>query len=207
MPESSSSSVWRPEPWADVTTLSLVWSEAVGATPPLGTLLRTALPERWVRFHYLPDGGRIASTPAERVEVIGRYRSVLAALDAEAEEQLLVTTCGWGPGIPASRPPDLAELMPGTHWRDIAPISPGDTDASVYATSVPADIEVDGWQEFLLTWVADARTADVIIGPPSCAWLVHPYDGGMDVIARDPTERGRLAQRFSGWLSPRPDGL
>ena len=207
MPESSSSSVWRPEPWADVTTLSLVWAEAVGATPPLGALLRTALPDRWVRFHYLPDGGRIASTPAERVEVIGRYRSVLAALDAEAEEHLLVTTCGWRGRSPAPRPADLAELMPGTHWRDIAPISQGDTDTSVYATSVPADIEADGWQDFLLTWVADARTADVIIAPPSCAWLVHPYDGGMDVIARDPAERDHLAQQLSGWLSPRPDGL
>ena len=207
MPESSSFSVWRPEPWADVTTLSLVWSEAVGATPPLGTLLRDAFPERWVRFHYLPDGVRIAATPAERVEVIDRYRSVLAALDAEAEEQLLVTTCGWGPGIPASRPPDLAELLPGTHWRDVAPISSGDTAASVYATSVPADVKATGWQEFLLTWVADARTADVIIAPPSCAWLVHPYDGGMDVIARDPAERDHLAQQLSGWLSPRPDGL
>ncbi len=207
MPESSSFSVWRPEPWADVTTLSLVWSEAVGATPPLGTLLRDAFPERWVRFHYLPDGVRIAATPAERVEVIDRYRSVLAALDAEAEEQLLVTTCGWGPGIPASRPPALAELLPGTHWRDVAPISSGDTAASVYATSVPADVKATGWQEFLLTWVADARTADVIIAPPSCAWLVHPYDGGMDVIARDPAERDHLAQQLSGWLSPRPDGL
>lgn len=184
-----------------------MWKDAVGATPPLGSDLRAALPERWVRFHYLPDGERIAGTADQRNEVLRRYRDMLQALDAPAEEHLLVTTCGWARTGPAPRPPDLAELLPATHWRDVPPTKPDDLLTSVYATSIAADVDDPALADFLLLWAADNRTADAIIAPPSCAWLFHPYDGGMDVIARDPTERHRLADRFAEWLSPRPDGL
>ena len=184
-----------------------MWDESIGAVPPLGSDLRTALPQRWVRFHYLPDSERIPATAAQRHEVLRRYREVLRALDAGAEEQLLVTTCGWGRSTPAPRPADLADLLPGTHWRDVPPGSSDDLAVSVYATSVSADVDDPALGEFLLVWAADNRTVDAIIAPPSCAWLFHPYDGGMDVIARDPAERDRIAERFTEWLSPRADGL
>ena len=196
-----------PAPWSDVTSLSLMWNDAVGAVPPLGSDLRTALPQRWVRLHYLPDGERVPATTEQRNEVLRRYREVLGALQAAAEEELLVTTCGWARTSPAPRPRDLTELLPGTHWRDVPPKSPDDLVTSVYATSIAADVDDPALADFLLVWAADNRTADAIIAPPSCAWLFHPYDGGMDVIARDPTERDRLADRFADWRSRRPDGL
>lgn len=196
-----------PAPWSDVTSLSLLWEAAIGATPPIGSRLRGGLPDRWVRFHYLPDGERLAASPAQRAEVLHRFRAVLSALSADAEEQWLVTTCGWGTQKPAPRPLDLSTLMPATYWRDVAPAEPADQTASVYATAVPADTAAPALADLLLVWVADARTADVILAPPSCAWLFHPYDGGMDVIARDPAERAALANQFADWLSARPDQL
>lgn len=207
MPDIDKPTAPSPEPWADVTTLTLVWSAAIGSTPPVGSHLRTALPERWVRFHYLPDGERIATSTEQRSEVVNRYRAVLTALTAAAEEKLLVTTCGWARATPAPRPPDLAALMPGTLWHDVAPENPADSTTTVYATAVPPDVTTPQLTDLLLLWAADERTADIIIAPPSCAWLFHPYDGGMDVIARDPIERDRLAEQFSSWLSDRDDGL
>jgi hypothetical protein len=40
-----------------------------------------------------------------------------------------------------------------------------------------------------------------------CRWLLHPYDGGMDVIAESPAARNRLRSRHKAWLSHRADGL
>lgn len=199
-------------PWPDTATLTAAWASRMGSTPPLGTALRMARPDQWVRFHYLPDGHRIARTTVERAEVLARFQAVLAELSAH--DQLLVTTCGWGSTVPAPRPPDLASLLPAAYWRDVPADSPGDVAASIYATSLFAEagglVDMHGnsvLAEFLMVWVADALTAEAIIAPPSLEWLVHPYDGGIDVIATDTMQRDELQAKFADWLSPRPDGL
>lgn len=194
-------------PWPDVAALETAWAARMGDTPPLGADLRSAHPEQWVRFHYLPEGERIARSRADRAEVLSRFQAVLTGLGAADENRLLVITCGWGSTMPAPRPPDLASLLPGVRWRDVPAISADDVAASSYATSVPADPADRTLAEFLMVWVADALTAEAIVAPPSLEWLMHPYDGGMDVIARDTVSRDRLAEEFADWLSSRPDGL
>lgn len=194
-------------PWPDVATLTTAWAARLGDTPPLGADLRTSLPDQWVRFHYLPDSERIARSAAQRSQVLSRFQAVLTELGAADEDRLLVITCGWGSTAPAPRPPDLTALLPGTHWREVTSNPADDIAASTYATSVAADPADPTLAEFLMVWVADALTAEAIIAPASLEWLMHPYDGGMDVIARDAVTRDALAQKFSNWLSPRPDGL
>ncbi|WP_425586206.1 DUF3885 domain-containing protein [Streptomyces sannanensis] len=48
-------------------TLSLdaAWESNWPGTLPLGHLLRSAWPDRWVRFHSLPESKRYADTEAE----------------------------------------------------------------------------------------------------------------------------------------------
>ena len=59
----------------------------------------------------------------------------------------------------------------------------------------------------IIRLVADDVLMNVMIVAPDCRWLVHPYDGGMDVLAELQAARERLKAAFSGWLSARPDGL
>lgn len=59
----------------------------------------------------------------------------------------------------------------------------------------------------LLLAIADDATRDIIICPKNLAWLYHPYDGGMDVIASDVSTRDRLRQSYDDWLSTHPSGL
>jgi hypothetical protein len=40
-----------------------------------------------------------------------------------------------------------------------------------------------------------------------CRWLLHPYDGGMDVILESKDARDLLKARHPEWLSARQDGL
>jgi hypothetical protein len=55
--------------------------------------------------------------------------------------------------------------------------------------------------------VADDVVRNVMVVPPDCRWLLHPYDGGMDVILDSSEARGRLRAAYRDWLSPRADGL
>jgi hypothetical protein len=175
-----------PQPWADV-------DHAVGThVAPLGSYLRHDLPDRWVRFNALPEGERIARTVPQRREALNRYHTVLQALGAPD----LVTTCGWAAKPPAARHPDLAELMPAAAWTHV----PAERATTVYVTEVGQGAQ-EALDTLLLEWVADDRTADVIVAPRTFDWLVHPYDGGIDVIAGDDAQRDELRRRFADWLA------
>lgn len=194
------------QPWPDSRELTASWSRKLGPTAsPLGNELRTACPKRWVRLYYLPQGERIVTTAWQRAEVEQRFSAILAALGAPEEGRLVVTTCGWGSPAPAARPVELATLLPAAHWRDDAGSEPDGQPITVYASAVAADSPA--LTELLLDWVAADRTAEVIMAPADFSWLIHPYDGGFDVIARNAEERAHLASKFSAWLSGRVDGL
>ena len=55
--------------------------------------------------------------------------------------------------------------------------------------------------------VADWTLANVMIVPLDCRWLLHPYDGGMDVILDSSATRDALKASFPDWLSDHADGL
>ena len=52
----------------------------------------------------------------------------------------------------------------------------------------------------LLRMAADDQARNVMIVAPDCRWLLHPYDGGMDIILESAAERDRLRTRFQDWL-------
>lgn len=59
----------------------------------------------------------------------------------------------------------------------------------------------------LVRLIADDIVADVLIVAPDCRWILHPYDGGMDVIAESSANRDSLRTKFHAWLSAHPQGL
>ena len=167
----------------DIEALTRRWQARYPGVPPRGAGLRQSLPDLWVRFHTLPGGERIARTEAQRAEVLHRYRAVLDALG----QPELMTTCGW-----PERPPELAALAPAAPWLEA-------DECVVHVGAVGPELD-----RVLLDWVAADRTWDVILAPAGLDWLVHPYDGGVDVIS---PQREQLRARFAAWLSPRDDGL
>jgi hypothetical protein len=55
--------------------------------------------------------------------------------------------------------------------------------------------------------VADDVIANVLVVKSDCQWVLHPYDGGTDVIVDSSAARDRLKASHTEWLSARPDGL
>lgn len=59
----------------------------------------------------------------------------------------------------------------------------------------------------LVRLIADNVLANVMIVAHDCRWLVHPYDGGMDVILESSEARNELKAKHPTWLSAREDRL
>lgn len=165
------------------------------------------MPDRWVRFHSLPDARRFPATADEYHEVLQRYNAVLCDLVAESDSAAIyLITVEYGDGdLAAGGEPIHVGLHPGAvAWMRAADPAEPEMSYAVHVSHVdftPGDL--DG----LFHYVAEDRTTDVVVAAESLNWLFAPYDGGMDVIAPSTGERDRLAVLFGSWRSKRPDGL
>lgn len=180
------------------------WHEAFSGCEPVTYLVTDVYPDRWVRFHSLPGSKRYPDTEAEYATVLYRHNCVLREL-VDGKGQLVLLTTGYSDSPEPFRQPELQPLDPqGVPWRTFR-----------------RDDGVAGfWHVFASTWewepsvfdpivllTANDITANVMIVEPDCRWLLHPYDGGMDVLAESEAARDKLKVAHQGWLSPRPDGL
>jgi hypothetical protein len=201
-----------------VSDLSNRWRLAFPDLLPIGHQLRGG--EHWVRFHTLPGSKRYADDEHEYGEILYRHRTLLARLrnsvaggGAPGGDDLYVVTPSWSGGAtPAPRSASVARTTPAAeHWQSICTTHPEDiargdepmfTHLFVDCLS-PEDAKLTD----LLRLVADDRTGDVIISDRKLNWLYHPYDGGADIITRDPAVISQLRHTFHEWLPTNPAGL
>lgn len=188
------------------------WSVRFPGCEPVAHRLRATFPDRWVRFHSLPDSKRYPDDQDEYATVLGRQNRILDELVGGEASIMLLTT-------EYSGPPGTVEISPVSELRSI------DRGAKPWR-SVPMHdldenfVEPIYWHVFasesawrpggldpVLRLVADDVIANVMILPPSCRWLFHPYDGGMDLILETPADRDRLRSSHADWLSPWPSGM
>jgi hypothetical protein len=153
---------------------------AAGLGPaPVGHLMRGHDGGRWVRFHFF-EGKRYPENSEDDENVFSLFKRVGSCLFSQGQT---VRICDWG------------------YWMDVE-----DEDREVFRIrSRVALWEPFGWRERVLD-TAHFETGFTIICPQTLA-AIAPYDGGIDVFARDSSERDILRLRFADRLSPRSDGL
>jgi hypothetical protein len=185
------------------------WEVRFPGCEPVAHRLRGAFPTRWVRFHSLPGSKRYAEDDREYATLLSRHNRIVGDLLGPWRAVVLLTTGYSDAPAPAPPPPELRPLDPqARHWR------------SVPLHELDGFAEPSYWHVFASEWewepglfdpvvrlVADDVVRNVMVVPPDCRWLLHPYDGGMDVILESPEDRGRLRATYRDWLSPRADGL
>jgi hypothetical protein len=196
---------WRPKSTNGGSVLA-DWDTWFPGCEPVAHRLREAFPERWVRFHSLPGSKRYAADDGERAIVLDRHNRILDELALRDEEVALVTT-GYSetPTPPIRSYPELSHLDPlARSWRTVV----DDPDEpSFWHLFVSTRRWARGVFNPIVALVADDKLANVIIVALDGRWLVHPYDGGMDVITRSSEDRDALKMRHQEWLSARADGL
>jgi len=166
-------------------------------------VLRAEYPNRWVRFHSLPESKRYAESDAEYEEILRRHRTVLRELHGSDDLHTLhfiAADWGWHDLAAGWSKRRLPRAWP---WRS----SPADDDPDAgrnyfWAASGLSNDEIDA----LLIAVADDECR-VAISASDLAWLYCPYDGGADVLLPSPVERDALKDRHTDWLSSHPHGL
>jgi hypothetical protein len=159
------------------------WVRHFGAVPPLGHVLRRALPDRWVRFHALPRAKRYAETTEERAEVLMRGHALGRAVLGDAGCWCLTGQVSWADQV----------VVP-LEWRD------GEMVTRFHAE------RGTGVDDALLADIADDRARALFVGAV-VPTVFAPYDGGFDMIVESAAQVVALRTQFPLWLSARADGL
>jgi hypothetical protein len=204
-----------------IKSLSSHWDTIFPGSPPVGYLFRDLYPERWVRFHSLPESKRHAENQAEYTEIFSRQNQILSELINSPEIVLLTTTPSIsasphrikkeGRGCLSRRVKKLAKFDPHAEfWRTVAMHELEDIDGSwVHYWHIFASQRTftEGCLDPILALVADFVEENVFILSLNDSWLFLPYDGGVDVILPSTWERDCLKDRYKTWLSKESSGL
>jgi hypothetical protein len=186
------------------------WDSRFPNCQPVAHWLRVAFPELWVRFHSLPESKRYPEDESEYATVLHRHNCILEELTgSERSVVLLATEYSESPN-PAQLQTELQILVPhALPWRSVAMHESDDDFASPSFWHVFTSV----WEwhpgafDPIVRLVIDDCVANLMILNADCRWLLHPYDGGMDVIAESSAARDRLKSSHPGWLSANPSGL
>jgi hypothetical protein len=175
----------------------------------LADTLKHAYPDRWVRFHSLPESKRYPEQDIEYDTALHRYNSVLDELFHGQEVQIVTTDWSNDPEPPARSARHAPWRPDSSHWTSIC-TSGGETDPD-FITYDHLYVSRIRWQsgliDDLLRAVADDAAHGVMITSTSFDRIHHPYDGGADVLLPTTEARDALKQRHNDWLSAHPRGL
>lgn len=186
------------------------WQRRFPNCEPVAHLLRIAFSDRWVRFHSLPGSKRYPQDETEYATVLERHNRILGELAGPGENVVLLSTGYSESPTPVRTEPEWQVLDPdAVPWRSVAmhDLSDDFAEPSYWHVFASERQWRPGMFDPLVRLVANDVLANVMIVAPDCNWLLHPYDGGMDVIAESSTARDRLRASHAEWLSPREDGL
>jgi hypothetical protein len=186
------------------------WDRCYPNCEPIGHLLRVAFADRWVRFHSLPESKRYPENEAEYEEILKRHNAILGKL-ARPETQLALVTTGYSHSPTPSRSyPRVEAFDPdAVAWRTVPMhrLSADFEEPTYWHMFASLRQWRPGEFDSLIRLIACDAVANVLIVAPDCRWVLHPYDGGMDVIAESDAAQGALRANYRAWLSPREDGL
>ena len=174
--------------------------------PPVAHAMRSAEPERWVRFHSLPDAKRYPEDDEEWEEVLHRADAVISAACDSGEDLMVVTALYGSPGAEPARHEFQVEVQPDAdYWRE-AFVDPDEADWPLHLWTCWMTYSSHSLDS-LIRRTAEWQLTGVLIVAPGSSIAMHAYDGGIDVLLPTPQERDVWARRFSTWTSPHCSGL
>lgn len=94
--------------------LTQQWLKKLPGSRPISHELRTALPDRWIRFHSLPESKRYADNEPAYLEILRRHHGALEALPGGND--ILVMTSSGSLGVAVVERPVSVEALAANSW-------------------------------------------------------------------------------------------
>jgi hypothetical protein len=168
--------------------------------------------ENWFRIHSLPGSKRYAETEEEWSILLSRHNEIITDILGDDASILFITgEYSFEGGIelhPMQSANSIASLsfisLPAI---DLHEIMPEYYDKGQYFHPVFCEeVWRPGKFDHLLRDIAEDNLRGFFISITN-KFIIAPYDGGMDIILDNPDTRDRFKDKYSSWLSTRPDGL
>lgn len=167
------------------------WQQRYPETPPIAHLFKARLKTRWARIHSLPDAKRYPANNAEWGVLLNRQNMVIDHLVPQGTEIRVVINF-----IEID-----SYLFKSFNLENIGVFV---EDETVYQSFQFATTWESHTLNPVLMMIAGEQLRAFFIAP-DC--LIAPYDGGIDVILKDPHTCWAFKRQLPDWLSKRTDGL
>jgi hypothetical protein len=172
-------------------TFLAYWNQFYPETPPISHLFKHRLRTRWARIHSLPHAKRYAETKAEWDALQHRQNAVIDSLVPQTTPIRVVIN-----SIEID-----SFLFKSFNLENIGVFVEDEMTFQSFQFETT-------WESHtlnpLLQMIAGDQMRAFFIAP-DC--LIAPYDGGMDIILKDPHTCWAFKRQFKHWVSTRPDGL
>src|SRR5262249_5049779 len=184
-----------------------VWERHFGALPPVGHLLRQAIPHRWMRIHILPGSHRYAAGDLEYVELLSRHNQIAAEiLGSDAEAILFIHAWGTGDAFRASFIDSGKAKEVGLSEDRLFTRGFSSEGESLVVGGRRIQWSERAWDTLPGDGAGWALNSGVLMNPES-GEVFGPYDGGADLFLKALERVAELRQRWVSWVSNHPSGL
>lgn len=181
------------------------WQSHFGDFAPRGHVLRSALGDRWVRFHSLPESKRYAESEGEYREIQQRHLAIASALFTAGEPLYVFRAHEAEARLRGKARHQLA----GRQFREAVALLPAairsDEEDRFFVRALVSRWKPDFFED-AIRLLADWREAGISFVSPGTRNILCPYDGGMDIFTFSIAPED-LCTRFAAWRSNRPDGM
>jgi hypothetical protein len=167
------------------------WQQNYPETPPINYWFKSKLRARWMRIHSLPNAKRYPDDKTDWDILLSRQNEVIDYL--VPQDAPITWVWNW-----------LDNDCHIFKSFDLTRLGVFRYDEAEYESWMMDDLWESGIFDTFLMMIAGEQMRAFLIAP-DC--LISPYDGGMDVILKDPHTAHAFKRHFANWVSPREDRL
>lgn len=174
-------------------------------SPPLGWILRTVYPEKWIRLYAQTGGKRYPETTVERSAIHGLFNSICGEVFTRVDDVYIsCPVMKYEDSCTRYKQSCINECYLTSHkistYRDR---EDEDCTYDVYVTK-------EEWRAEcvfrMFNYIVDDKIMQSLLMSVA-GDVVSPYDGGFDLFLQNSNRIPTLKARFAQFLSPRDDGL
>lgn len=176
------------------------WRSLYPKCAPIVYSLKYELPNKWLRFHSLPNGKRYPQNSDELKEVLFRYNCILKEIMSNVAEVFIVFAFVAAASDIRNQQDYVNKLY---KFKDKFSVL---YDEAPYIISSKI-ISFKG-SDFnnIFEKIANDEVDNFVIINPKNGDIFAPYDGGVDLIINNAQKLKAMRNKYSNWLSSREDG-